>query len=118
MAQHGEDAIVINMNSNSAFGGGGDANTATNSTMSSTTRKTKEPLFGPNIGFVSTGPSWAVTNEKKVVTDDLTPDVVKGWMEKSKQVRLIHASPCSDGSLISKRSSIVLFAYHYFTSIS
>ncbi|KAF8345280.1 hypothetical protein F5887DRAFT_967543 [Amanita rubescens] len=88
MAQHGEDAIVININSNSAFGGGSDGNTATNSTMSSTTRKTQEPLFGPNIGFVSTGPSWAVTNEKKVVTDDLTPDVVKGWIEKSKQSSL------------------------------
>lgn len=93
MAQHGEEAIVINLNSDSAFGGGGVSSTATNSAMSSTTRKTQEPLFGPNIGFVTTGPSWAVTNEKKVVTDDLTPDVVKGWIEKSKQVRLMHSSP-------------------------
>ncbi|PFH49886.1 hypothetical protein AMATHDRAFT_146631, partial [Amanita thiersii Skay4041] len=45
----------------------------------------QEPLFGPNIGFVSSGPSWAITHEKKVVTDDLTPEVVKAWIEKSKQ---------------------------------
>ncbi|KAK2462386.1 hypothetical protein APHAL10511_005692 [Amanita phalloides] len=58
-------------------------NTATlASSMSSTTN---EPLFGPNVGLLGAGPAWAVTNEKKVVSDDLTPDVVKAWIEKSKQ---------------------------------
>ena len=80
MAQ-GEDAVVIDMGGNTA---------TNNNNMSFTTtpsaRKAQEPLFGPNIGFVTGAPSWAVTNEKKVVTDDLTPDVVKGWIEKSIQV--------------------------------
>ena len=91
MAQHGENsAFVINMTpGSSTFGGGNDGNTATLSTMSSTTRNTSQPLFGPNIGFVSSGPSWAVTNEKKIIADDLTLDVVKGWIEKSKQVRVL-----------------------------
>jgi hypothetical protein len=98
-----QQAAVIDMNTttngsngNDVAGAGGsnDANTATpdntprnmSSTTTSSGRKTtQEPLFGPNIGLVSSGPSWAVTHEKKVVTDDLTPDVVKGWVEKSKQ---------------------------------
>lgn len=89
MAQHGEDsAFVIDMTpGSSTFGRGNAGNTATLSTMSSTTRNTSQPLFGPNIGVVGTGPSWAVTNEKKIIADDLTPDVVKGWIDKSKQVR-------------------------------
>jgi hypothetical protein len=86
IAQHGEDAITNMTPGSPTFGGGGD-NTATHSTMSSTTRKTQEPLFGPNIGLVTSGPAWAVTNEKKIIADDLTPDVVKGWLDKSKQVR-------------------------------
>jgi len=49
-------------------------------------KKAQESLFGPNIGVVSSGPVWTVTTEKKVLTDELTPDVVNSWIEKSKDV--------------------------------
>lgn len=52
-------------------------------------KKKHEPLFGPNIGIVSSGPAWTNLNEKKIVTDELTPDVVKTWMEKSREVSLV-----------------------------
>ncbi|KAF8882506.1 hypothetical protein CPB84DRAFT_1713539 [Gymnopilus junonius] len=48
-------------------------------------KKSSEPLFGPSIGPVSNGPSWTLSSEKKVVTDELTPDIVSGWIEKSKE---------------------------------
>jgi len=47
-------------------------------------KKTQESLFGPNIGVVSSGPAWATATEKKVLTDELTPDIVNSWIEKSK----------------------------------
>ncbi|KAF8637852.1 hypothetical protein AX17_002478 [Amanita inopinata Kibby_2008] len=90
MAQASDaNAIVINMDTVDNPSGPATTTTAaanTSSSASGNSRKlTQEPLFGPNIGFVSSGPSWAITHEKKVVTDDLTPQVVKGWIEKSKQ---------------------------------
>ncbi|KAL0959984.1 hypothetical protein HGRIS_011642 [Hohenbuehelia grisea] len=47
-------------------------------------KTTVEPVFGPNIGLVSGGPSWAQSTEKKVLRDELTSDILKGWIEKSK----------------------------------
>ena len=44
-----------------------------------------EALFGPNIGIVPAGPAWTNKREKKVVQDELTADVVRGWTEKSKE---------------------------------
>lgn len=44
-----------------------------------------ETLFGPNIGIVSSGPKWAEKHEKS--SDELTPEIVKAWIAKSKQVR-------------------------------
>ena len=52
-------------------------------------KKVNEPLFGPSIGPVSGGPAWTLSNEKKVLTDELTPDIVTGWIEKSKEVSSI-----------------------------
>ncbi|KAL4261485.1 E3 ubiquitin-protein ligase MGRN1/RNF157-like protein [Pleurotus pulmonarius] len=47
--------------------------------------KTKyESVFGPNIGSVKSGPAWTQIKEKKVLVDELTADVVQGWIEKSK----------------------------------
>ncbi|KAG6820291.1 hypothetical protein H0H93_002729 [Arthromyces matolae] len=48
-------------------------------------KKTHDPLFGPNIGVVSSGPAWTAPSEKRVLTDELTPDVVSNWIEKSKE---------------------------------
>ncbi|KAF7763617.1 hypothetical protein Agabi119p4_8154 [Agaricus bisporus var. burnettii] len=48
-------------------------------------KKGSDPLFGPNIGPCSAGPAWTTTaSRKKLITDDLTPEVLAGWVEKSK----------------------------------
>ncbi|TFY56160.1 hypothetical protein EVG20_g9039 [Dentipellis fragilis] len=48
--------------------------------------KKHDTLFGPNIGIVTGGPNWAVSDdEKKATKDELTPEVVKSWVAKSKQ---------------------------------
>ena len=52
-------------------------------------RKSSEPLFGPSIGPVRSGPAWTICNEKKVITDELTPEVVNSWIEKSKEVSFL-----------------------------
>ena len=49
--------------------------------------KKAETLFGPNIGIVSTGPKWTEKYEKS--SDELTPEIVKAWIAKSKQVRIV-----------------------------
>lgn len=49
------------------------------------TRKKQDTLFGPNIGIVARGPEWTETREKTI--DELTPDIVRGWISKSKEVR-------------------------------
>jgi len=49
-------------------------------------KKPHESLFGPNIGVVSSGPTWTGATEKKVLTDELTPEIVTSWVEKSKDV--------------------------------
>lgn len=55
--------------------------------------KKTDTLFGPNIGIVSAGPDWAMSEEtlrgvapSKEVKDELTPEVVKEWVERSKEV--------------------------------
>ena len=52
-------------------------------------KKSSEPLFGPSIGPVRSGPAWTICSEKKVVTDELTPEVVNSWIEKSKEVSFL-----------------------------
>ncbi|EIM89208.1 uncharacterized protein STEHIDRAFT_145901 [Stereum hirsutum FP-91666 SS1] len=54
--------------------------------------KKTDTLFGPNIGIVSAGPDWAASEEtlRGVGTgnagkDELTPDIVKEWVERSKE---------------------------------
>lgn len=80
MAQNGgAPAILINMGN---IGGDG----ATAQPNNAKDKKTQDALFGPSIGIVSSGPSWTAATEKKVLTDELTPDVVRSWIEKSKEV--------------------------------
>ena len=85
-AQQQQDAVVITM---------GDLNlNATDApSASSASRKKQDTLFGPNIGIVSRGPEWTETREK--VIDELTPDVVRGWIAKSKEVSLSLHIHCS-----------------------
>ncbi|KAF9652616.1 hypothetical protein BDM02DRAFT_3088932, partial [Thelephora ganbajun] len=47
--------------------------------------KKHDTLFGPNIGIVSSGPEWTETSQDKTVVDELTPEIVKGWVAKSKE---------------------------------
>jgi len=49
--------------------------------------KKHDTLFGPNIGIVSSGPEWTEASQDKTLVDELTPDIVKGWVTKSKEVR-------------------------------
>lgn len=65
-------------------------------------KKSSEPLFGPSIGPVSSGPAWTIGSEKKVVTDELTQEIVTSWIEKSKEVSLVLLC-------------ILLRASHFFT---
>lgn len=50
--------------------------------------KKADTLFGPNIGIVSGGPKWTERKERKAAGagDELTPEIVRAWMAKSKQV--------------------------------
>jgi hypothetical protein len=76
LARANQDAVVINM---------GDLRTGTNSDSTDKDKK-QDSLFGPNIGVMSSGPKWTEGNEKKIDDDQLTPDVVKSWIAKSKEV--------------------------------
>ena len=49
--------------------------------------KKHDTLFGPNIGIVSSGPDWTEASRDKSLVDELTPEIVKGWVAKSKEVR-------------------------------
>lgn len=49
--------------------------------------KKHDTLFGPNLGIVSSGPEWTEISQDKAVVDELTPEIVKGWVAKSKEVR-------------------------------
>lgn len=49
--------------------------------------KKHDTLFGPNIGIVSSGPEWTEISQDKTLVDELTPEIVKGWVAKSKEVR-------------------------------
>ncbi|KAG6336392.1 hypothetical protein ID866_2712 [Astraeus odoratus] len=69
MARAGaRDAVAINM-------GSGDPNMP----------KKQETLFGPNIGVIHAAPSWAHPPAKQTTADSLTPDILKAWIEKSKE---------------------------------
>lgn len=76
MAQQQQDAVVLNM---------GELNVNPNEpTTSAAPKKKQDTLFGPNIGIVARGPEWTESREK--VIDELTPEIVKTWIAKSKQV--------------------------------
>ena len=55
--------------------------------------KRQETLFGPNIGIVGDGPAWAQSEDTKKGTpsDFLTPEIVKRWVETSKEVHIFLA---------------------------
>jgi hypothetical protein len=76
------EAVIIDM---------GDLNDITNRDNN----KKQDTLFGPNIGVVNGGPAWtdASGKQKQPLTDHLTPDVVKGWIAKSKEVSMPALTP-------------------------
>lgn len=53
--------------------------------------KRQETLFGPNIGIISEGPAWAQAQDQKKSTssDYLTPEIVRQWVEASKEVFIL-----------------------------
>lgn len=50
-------------------------------------KQSSDTLFGPSIGVVAGGPDWtdSIDSEKD---EELTPDIVKAWIAKSKEVSL------------------------------
>ena len=54
----------------------------------------KDTLFGPSVGVTNNTPDWCAgfkendenDDEKKDFIDELTPDVVKEWIRRSKDV--------------------------------
>ncbi|KAH8101178.1 hypothetical protein BXZ70DRAFT_934782 [Cristinia sonorae] len=68
-------AVVLNL--------GDLTGTTNNRNNTADSKKKQDTLFGPNIGIVTTGPEWSENPEKS--KDDLTADIVKGWIAKSKE---------------------------------
>lgn len=68
------DAVVINM---------ADLSITSPGDSSTSTKKKQDTLFGPNIGIVAKGPEWTESREKTI--DELTPEIVRGWIAKSKE---------------------------------
>src|ERR1700683_699080 len=66
----------------------GDLSDITNRDNNGNNNKKQDTLFGPNIGVVTSSPAWtdASKKDKQPIVDQLTPDVVKGWIAKSKEV--------------------------------
>ncbi|KZT69966.1 hypothetical protein DAEQUDRAFT_689932 [Daedalea quercina L-15889] len=64
-----QQAVVVNM--------GEPSNPEASKDMKSDT------LFGPNIGIVSGGPAWTERHERSA--DELTPEVIKSWISRSKE---------------------------------
>jgi hypothetical protein len=65
--------------------------------------KRQETLFGPNIGIISEGPAWAQAQDTKESTssDYLTPEIVRQWVEASKEVLILcylSTTPADDTS--------------------
>ncbi|KAI1788674.1 hypothetical protein LXA43DRAFT_1024605 [Ganoderma leucocontextum] len=77
MSMASQNAVVIDM------GTPAPAPAATPATTATSTPKGSDTLFGPNIGVLGGGPEWTESQEK--TSDVLTPDIVKGWIAKSKE---------------------------------
>ena len=94
-----QDAVTINM---------GDLNIGSPGESNGATKKKQDTLFGPNIGIVAKGPEWAEAREKTI--DELTPEIVRGWIAKSKEVsrcRLCHPHRTSFPVAVSVSSSVL-----------
>jgi len=55
-----------------------------------------DTLFGPSLGAVAQAPEWtnrlAQAGRDKPAQDELTPDIVRQWVQKSKDVSRSHIS--------------------------
>ncbi|CCM03288.1 uncharacterized protein FIBRA_05416 [Fibroporia radiculosa] len=49
-----------------------------------TSEAKSDTLFGPNIGIVSGGPEWTERLDK-TAADELTPEIIKTWVSRSKE---------------------------------
>lgn len=77
MSAHRHDAILNDIT--------GVRENETAPTDATKPQKKHDTLFGPNIGIVSSGPEWTEISQDKTVVDELTPEIVKGWVTKSKE---------------------------------
>lgn len=63
-------------------------------------KKKQDTLFGPNIGIVSGGPDWTERTSDGKLVDELTPEIVKGWIAKSKEVSRRSDDNCHSSSWV------------------
>ena len=80
MASQNPPPVVIDMGTPAPPAAQGTAQAAAATPGS----KGNDTLFGPNIGVLGGGPEWTESQEKS--SDVLTPEIVKGWIAKSKEV--------------------------------
>ncbi|PIL23552.1 hypothetical protein GSI_14865 [Ganoderma sinense ZZ0214-1] len=73
-----QNAVVVDMSTPAP------APAAAPAAATATTSSKSDTLFGPNIGVLGGGPEWTESQEKS--SDVLTPEIVKGWIAKSKEV--------------------------------
>ncbi|EJF57371.1 hypothetical protein DICSQDRAFT_163437 [Dichomitus squalens LYAD-421 SS1] len=74
-----QNPVVIDMGTPAPAQGQGTAQAAAATAGS----KGNDTLFGPNIGVLGGGPEWTESQDKS--SDVLTPEIVKGWIAKSKE---------------------------------
>jgi len=68
--------------------------------------KRQETLFGPNIGIISEGPVWTQAQDTKSTSSDyLTPEIVRQWVEASKEVLMLSYHSTTAADLISDRTA-------------
>ena len=88
--------IVVDMAALAAPGGPTQAPSGTSTTTTAPSKNDR--LFGPNIGVLGTGPEWTERPDKS--DDVLTPEIVKGWIAKSKEVSVCYQFVCKDRSVL------------------
>ncbi|THH29743.1 hypothetical protein EUX98_g4426 [Antrodiella citrinella] len=104
-----QGAVVINLGDATQNNSNNSSNTNSNSNDN---KKKQDTLFGPNIGIVTGGPEW--TDNAEETKDELTADVVKGWIAKSKEAA--HSTTTLQALVNLKRPSLRLSPLEIATS--
>jgi len=74
------DAIILNMNEVDGL-----INNTARPAPAAEASKKDDTLFGPGVGIIPAGPGWAGSTASPS-KDEISPEVIKSWMAKSKDV--------------------------------